>query len=129
MQQKVLEAEQQPSRVARIIATICTPVFYEALVLTFLAGTCLQCVLLSKPHHHCLTEWGDRSQIATITMATNLNAYGVTIGAVIGHALCTGTAVVGGQLLALKISQRTVAFSGATLFLLFALNNLITSTK
>lgn len=62
-------------------------------------------------------------------MATNLNAYGVTIGAVIGHALCTGTAVVGGQLLALKISQRTVAFSGATLFLLFALNNLITSTK
>ncbi len=39
VQQKVLEAEnQQQSRVARIIATICTPVFYEALVLTFLAG-------------------------------------------------------------------------------------------
>lgn len=38
VQQKVLEAQQQPSRVARIIATICTPVFYEALVLTFLAG-------------------------------------------------------------------------------------------
>lgn len=39
VQQKVIEAEnQQQTRVARIIATICTPVFYEALVLTFLAG-------------------------------------------------------------------------------------------
>lgn len=127
VQQKISESEQQHSRIARIVATICTPVFYEALVLTFLAG--MHAIVVSPTlcihTHHA--EWGDRSQIATITMATNLNAYGVTVGAVIGHALCTGTAVVGGQLLALKISQRTVAFSGATLFLLFAINNLITS--
>ena len=48
------------------------PIFLEAFVLTFLA------------------EWGDRSQIATITLATHKNPVGVTIGGVIGHSICTG---------------------------------------
>lgn len=109
VQQKVLSAEQNQNRWMAMMATVCTPVLYEALILTFLA------------------EWGDRSQIATITLATALNAYGVTLGAIVGHAVCTGTAVLGGQLLALKISQRTVAFSGAALFLIFAVNNLLRS--
>ena len=40
-----------------------------------------------------------------------------------------GTAVVGGQLLAMRISQRTVAISGGVMFLLFAANSILTSAE
>lgn len=35
------------------------------------------------------------------------DVYGVTIGGVLGHALCTGLAVLGGRFIAQKISVRT----------------------
>lgn len=51
------------------------------------------------------------------------NPFGVTLGAIAGHTMCTSVAVVGGRLLALKISQRTVATVGGCLFLCFAMNS------
>jgi len=77
-------------------------VLSQALVLTFLA------------------EWGDRSQIATIALAAAKDPFGVSFGAVTGHAMCTGLAVVGGRMLASRISERTVAVVGGCLFLVFA---------
>ena len=44
-----------------------------------------------------LAEWGDRSQIATIALAASFNAVMVTIGACLGHFICTGAAVQLGQ--------------------------------
>ncbi|KAK9827359.1 hypothetical protein WJX81_000872 [Elliptochloris bilobata] len=108
---KLTEAEHSHSAVRAFFAQFCTPVFLEALILTFLG------------------EWGDRSQIATITLAAVYNPVGVTAGAIFGHLLCTGTAVVGGQLLAMRISQRTVAISGGVMFLLFAVNSVLTSAE
>lgn len=67
-----------------------------------------------------LAEWGDRSQIATIALAAAREPIGVTLGACIGHGLCTGLAVVGGKLLASSISERSVLLFGGTLFCLFA---------
>jgi len=75
------------------------PVFLEALILTFLA------------------EWGDRSQLATIALATHYNAVGVTLGGVLGHCICTAGAVTGGRMLAMKISPRPVALFGGITFL------------
>ena len=72
-----------------------------------------------------IAEWGDRSQIATIAMAAAQEPFGVTLGACIGHSLCTGLAVVGGRLLSTRISERAVAVSGGVLFLLFALHSLL----
>jgi len=72
-----------------------------------------------------LAEWGDRSQIATIALATSKNPYGVTLGAVVGHAICTGLAVVGGRMLATKISEAQVALAGGLLFCIFALHSLV----
>eukprot|EP01041_Mallomonas_annulata_P001474 gene1474-2835_t len=82
-------------------------VFTQALTLTFLA------------------EWGDRSQIATIAMAASKNPYGVIVGGLIGHAFCTGLAVIGGRMLAARISEKTVAMTGGILFLCFALHSFI----
>ena len=52
-----------------------------------------------------LAEWGDGSQIATIALASAKDPYGVTLGGVIGHGLITGVAVIGGRLLATRISE------------------------
>lgn len=82
-------------------------VFTQAFTLTFLA------------------EWGDRSQIATIALASSKNPFGVIVGGLVGHAMCTGLAVLGGRMLAARISEKTVALAGGILFLLFALHSFI----
>merc|ERR1712196_628520 len=69
-----------------------------------------------------LAEWGDRSQIATIALAAAKDPYGVTVGGILGHSFCTGLAVVGGRLVASKISEKTVSYIGGALFLLFAIH-------
>lgn len=89
----------------RFFTRFCTPIFLESFILTFLA------------------EWGDRSQIATIALATHKNALGVAVGATLGHTICTSVAVIGGSMLASKISQKTVATVGGLLFLCFSLSS------
>jgi putative Ca2+/H+ antiporter (TMEM165/GDT1 family) len=81
-------------------------VFLQSLSLTFLA------------------EWGDRSQIATIALAAAKNPYGVTVGGCLGHCMCTGVAVMGGRMLAARISEKTVAFWGGCIFLIFGIHSL-----
>ncbi|VVC33768.1 Hypothetical protein CINCED_3A007286 [Cinara cedri] len=72
-----------------------------------------------------LAEWGDRSQLATIILAAREDAYGVGLGGVLGHSLCTGLAVIGGRFIAQKISVRTVTIVGGVVFLMFALTALM----
>ena len=55
-----------------------------------------------------LAEWGDRSQLATVILAAREDVYGVCVGGILGHALCTGLAVIGGRIIATRISVRTV---------------------
>jgi len=78
-------------------------VFLQAFILTFLA------------------EWGDRSQISTIILGARENMFGTVLGGTIGHALCTGAAVIGGRMIAQRISVKTVTLVGAFVFLIFAL--------
>lgn len=68
-------------------------------------------VLLQAASLTFLAEWGDRSQLATVVLATRENAFGVVVGGSLGHALCTGLAVIGGRMVAQKISVRTGEFS------------------
>lgn len=100
-------SKAQKSVVRRTMSRFCTPIFLEALMLTFLA------------------EWGDRSQIATISLAAHQNPFGVIIGACCGHTICTSLAVYGGEWLGKRISQRLVAFGGGCLFMFFALLNFL----
>ncbi|KAL2674950.1 UPF0016-domain-containing protein [Phyllosticta citricarpa] len=66
-----------------------------------------------------LGEWGDRSQIATIAMAAGQDYWWVTGGAISGHAVCTGVAVLGGKAIAGRVSMRVVTLGGAVAFLVF----------
>lgn len=54
-----------------------------------------------------IAEWGDRSQISTLVLAARENVYAVTLGALLGHFLCTGLAVLGGRFVAQMISVKT----------------------
>ncbi|RCJ21917.1 hypothetical protein A6770_04595 [Nostoc minutum NIES-26] len=73
----------------------------EAFVLTFMA------------------EWGDRTQIATIALAAGNDPIGVTTGAILGHTICAAIAVIGGKMIAGRISERQLTFAGGCLFLIF----------
>ncbi|KAI9280795.1 hypothetical protein BY458DRAFT_500401 [Sporodiniella umbellata] len=95
------QKEQAKEGLMNLMQLVFSPVFVQTFVLTFLG------------------EWGDRSQISTIALAAANNVYYVTAGVVIGHALCTAVAVIGGRMLATKISVRTVTFAGAILFIVF----------
>lgn len=77
---------------------------------------CLQAFVLTF-----LAEWGDRTQIATIALAASNNPVGVTIGAILGHSVCTAIAVIGGRMLAGYISERTLTGLGGCLFLVFGI--------
>lgn len=72
-----------------------------------------------------VAEWGDRSMLATIALGAAQNPVGVFAGAVLGHALATLLAVVGGSLLSARISERTVGITGGVLFLVFAVATLL----
>ena len=66
-----------------------------------------------------LAEWGDRTQIATIALAASNHPFGVTLGAILGHTICALIAVIGGCLIAGRISERVVVALGGVLFLIF----------
>ena len=83
------------------------PILSQAFIMTFLA------------------EWGDRSQIATIILGARESPIGVSVGAILGHSVCTCMAVVGGRMLATQISVRSVTLVGGAVFLLFAISAVI----
>ncbi|MEB3359395.1 MAG: TMEM165/GDT1 family protein [Synechococcales bacterium] len=76
-------------------------VVMEALALTFVA------------------EWGDRTQIATMTLATTNHPLGVIVGATLGHAICAAIAITVGRMVAGCISERLLTALGGGLFILF----------
>lgn len=79
-----------------LLSLVLSPAWVQTFVMTFLG------------------EWGDRSQIATIAMAAGQDYWWVTLGAIVGHACCTGIAVVGGRALAGRVSMRVGEFLNIT---------------
>ncbi|XP_061374648.1 GDT1-like protein 4 isoform X2 [Gastrolobium bilobum] len=74
-------------------------------------------------------EWGDKSQLATIGLAADENPFGVVLGGILGQALCTTAAVVGGKSLASQISEKVVAISGGILFIVFGIQSFLSPVE
>ncbi|KAK9091190.1 hypothetical protein Sjap_024367 [Stephania japonica] len=89
------------------LAQFFSPIFLKAFSITFFG------------------EWGDKSQLATIGLAADENPLGVVIGGILGQALCTIAAVVGGKSLASKISEKMVSLAGGVLFLVFGIQSFL----
>lgn len=68
-----------------------------------------------------IAEWGDRTQISTIALAAAYNPIFITLGAILGHGICTAIAVIGGRLMAGRISERVITAIGGVLFIIFGL--------
>ncbi|MDB9526365.1 TMEM165/GDT1 family protein [Oscillatoria sp. CS-180] len=100
-QEEALEAIEQ--REQGVVRWTIGSVLIEAFSLTFVA------------------EWGDRTQLATMTLAAAHHPVGVVAGATLGHAVCAAIAVACGKLIAGRISERLLAGLGGTLFILFGL--------
>ncbi|GLU04777.1 hypothetical protein SLE2022_219090 [Rubroshorea leprosula] len=84
-----------------------SPIFLKAFSLTFFG------------------EWGDKSQLATITLAADENPFGVVLGGIVGQAFCTTAAVLGGKSLASQISEKIVAVSSGVLFIGFGIQSFL----
>jgi len=95
------------SGLTNLFSLLLSPAWVQTFVMTFLG------------------EWGDRSQIATIAMAAGQDYWWVTAGALGGHAICTGAAVIGGKAIAGRVSLRTVTMGGAIAFLVFGVIYLV----
>lgn len=100
-QAEALEAVEQ--REQGIATWSVRAVVMEAFTLTFIA------------------EWGDRTQIATITLASAHHPYGVLLGAILGHAICAAIAVACGKLVAGRLSERLMTALGGALFVGFGI--------
>lgn len=110
---------------SNLLSLLLSPAWVQTFIMTFLG------------------EWGDRSQIATIAMAAGQDYWWVVGGALGGHFVCTGAAVLGGAAVAGKVSMKVgkwclrsrsrcfivltspVTLGGAVAFLLFGLIYLV----
>ena len=62
------------------------------------------------------------AQIATIGLAASTDVVGVTLGGILGHAICTGAAVIGGRQLSAHIDERMLSILGGLLFIAFGMH-------
>jgi putative Ca2+/H+ antiporter (TMEM165/GDT1 family) len=66
-----------------------------------------------------LAELGDKTMLATITLATTYSPLGVWIGSTVGMVLADGLAIMVGRLLGSRLPERLVRISAAVLFVVF----------
>lgn len=73
-----------------------------------------------------LAEWGDRSQLSTMTVAGQRETVAVVAGSLAGLAVMTALSVLGGRWVAGCLDKKSILVASGVLFLAFAIDTLIT---
>ncbi len=66
-----------------------------------------------------LSELGDKTMLATVTLATDYGWFGVWLGSTIGMVAADALAIVVGQQLGSRLPERAVKIGAATTFVIF----------
>ncbi|SCL35497.1 Putative Ca2+/H+ antiporter, TMEM165/GDT1 family [Micromonospora nigra] len=63
-----------------------------------------------------LAELGDKTMLATITLATQYGWFGTWVGSTVGMVAADALAILAGRLLGRKLPERTIRYGAAVLF-------------
>ncbi|MET7421431.1 TMEM165/GDT1 family protein [Dactylosporangium sp. NPDC005555] len=76
-----------------------------------------------------LAELGDKTMLATITLATQHGWFGTWLGSTIGMVVADALAIVVGRALGKRLPERTIKYGAAVLFFLFGVWLLIDAIR
>ena len=76
-----------------------------------------------------LSELGDKTMLATITLATTYSPFGVWLGSTIGMVAADALAIVVGRLLGTRLPARAVRIGAAVLFVAFGVALIIEGVR
>ena len=68
-----------------------------------------------------LAELGDKTMLATITLATDHGLFGTWLGSTLGMVAADGLAIIVGQQLGTRLPERTVKIGAAAIFFAFGI--------
>lgn len=77
-------------------------------------------VVLAVAGTFLLAELGDKTMLATITLAADRNAFGVWLGSTVGMVAADALAIVVGHQLGERLPERAVRIGAAVMFFAFA---------
>ena len=66
-----------------------------------------------------VSELGDKTQLATISLAGDRNPWGVWLGSTFGMVAADGLAIIAGKMLGTRLPQRAIGYAAAVLFVAF----------
>jgi Ca2+/H+ antiporter, TMEM165/GDT1 family len=76
-------------------------------------------VVLAVAGAFFLAELGDKTMLATITLATNEGLFGTWLGSTLGMVAADGLAIGAGKALGARLPERAIAVGAAVLFVVF----------
>jgi putative Ca2+/H+ antiporter (TMEM165/GDT1 family) len=68
-----------------------------------------------------LAELGDKTMLATITLATREGVFGVWLGSTIGMVVADGLAIWVGRMLGARLPEKAIRIGASVLFFVFAI--------
>ena len=72
-----------------------------------------------------LAELGDKTMLATVTLATTEEAFGTWVGSTLGMVAADALAILIGHLLGKRLPERAIRYGAAALFAIFGLRLLV----